>query len=282
MLSNNVCTTFCWSVHLSTDIWVTSAFWLLRTVLDPMGVLSLIKKFFFSHWFIFERQNVSGGGAEREKDTEPKTGSRLWAVSTEPYVGLEPTDHKIMTWAEVGRLTDWATQAPLFLLIFNGYLFLWERECVSRGGAEREEDRICSRLQALSCQHRALCGAGTQELQDHDLNRSRILNRLSHPGTPNILLKKKSRFIKVCTFPKFLHNLKFLSAAFVSIIWMTAGLDTKVTCYSCPPSEFHRTCFPVFWTEHTMRYFSICLNIGFLSLHQNSVNTVGFSLVLTS
>ena len=34
------------------------------------------------------------------------------AVSTEPDAGLELTDWEITTWAEVGRLTDWATQAP--------------------------------------------------------------------------------------------------------------------------------------------------------------------------
>ena len=61
--------------------------------------------------FIFERwrQSSSGGGAEREGDTESKTGSRLWAVSTEPDTGLELMNREIMTWAEVGRLTDWAT-----------------------------------------------------------------------------------------------------------------------------------------------------------------------------
>ena len=51
-------------------------------------------------------------GAEREGDTESETGSRLWAVSTEPDTGLELTDREIMTWAEVGHLTNWATQAP--------------------------------------------------------------------------------------------------------------------------------------------------------------------------
>ena len=59
-----------------------------------------------------EKQSVSGGRAEREGDTESEAGSRLWAVSTEPDSGLELADRKIMTWAEVGRLTDWATQAP--------------------------------------------------------------------------------------------------------------------------------------------------------------------------
>ena len=55
---------------------------------------------------------MNSGGAEREGDTESETGSRLWAVSTEPDVGLELTDREIMTWAEVGRLTNQATQAP--------------------------------------------------------------------------------------------------------------------------------------------------------------------------
>ena len=54
--------------------------------------------------------------SERERETERQTqipkqapGS---AVSSEPNAGLEPTNREIMTWAEVGRLTNWATQAP--------------------------------------------------------------------------------------------------------------------------------------------------------------------------
>ena len=75
--------------------------------------------------FIFETQrerdthNASWGGAEREGDTESEAGSRLRAVSTEADdVGLELTDHEIMTWAEVGSSTDWATQAPLGITAF--------------------------------------------------------------------------------------------------------------------------------------------------------------------
>ena len=63
--------------------------------------------------FIFERQSVSRGGAERETHTESEAGSMLQAVGTEPYPGLELTSYEIMTWAEVGRSTDWATQVPL-------------------------------------------------------------------------------------------------------------------------------------------------------------------------
>ena len=60
-----------------------------------------------------------GEGAERDReregDTESKAGSSLQASSTELEVGLKPTNCEIMTWAKVGHLTDWATQAPLFL-----------------------------------------------------------------------------------------------------------------------------------------------------------------------
>ena len=66
----------------------------------------------FIYFWERQRQNVTGLGAEREGDTESEAGSRLWAVSTEPNTGLEPTNREIMTWAEVGRLTNWATQAP--------------------------------------------------------------------------------------------------------------------------------------------------------------------------
>ena len=63
--------------------------------------------------YFWERESESGGGTEKQGDTESKAGSRLRAVSTEPDAGLELTSREMMTWAEVGRLTDWATQAPL-------------------------------------------------------------------------------------------------------------------------------------------------------------------------
>ena len=68
----------------------------------------------------------------------------------------------------------------------NFYLFLRERkkQNVSRGEAERGRHRIWSRLQALSCQHRAWCRAWTHKPRDHDLSRSWSLNQLSYPGAP--------------------------------------------------------------------------------------------------
>ena len=53
----------------------------------------------------------SGGGAEREGGTESEAGSRFKA-----------TDGEIMTWAEVGPSTDWATQtSPILIFILLLY-----------------------------------------------------------------------------------------------------------------------------------------------------------------
>ena len=58
-------------------------------------------------------------------------------------------------------------------------LFLRETE---RGQGSEREPQNPSRLQALSCQHRARCGARTHGPRDHDPSRSWRLNRRSHPG----------------------------------------------------------------------------------------------------
>ena len=79
-------------------------------------------KFFFNAYFwetVRETEYEWGRGREREGDTESEAGSRLWAVNTEPNVGLELTNREILTWAEVGRLTNWAIQAPQSALFFT-------------------------------------------------------------------------------------------------------------------------------------------------------------------
>ena len=82
------------------------------------------------------------------------------------------------------------------VLFFLMFIYFWkrerererERERMSRGGAERGRHRIRSRLQALSCQHRARSGAWTHKLWDDDLSRSRMLNRLNDPGAPVVVV----------------------------------------------------------------------------------------------
>ena len=88
--------------------------------LDPVFQLGLsnswvvLKNLFLMLIYFWkkERLSVSGGGAEREGDPESEAGSRLWAVSIEPDAGLELMNREIMTWAEVGHSTHWATKAP--------------------------------------------------------------------------------------------------------------------------------------------------------------------------
>ena len=63
------------------------------------------------------RDRVQAAEGQTEGDTESEVGSRLWAVSPEPDVGLKLMNHAIMIWAEIGCLTDWATQAPLSTFI---------------------------------------------------------------------------------------------------------------------------------------------------------------------
>ena len=81
------------------------------------------KKIFFKVYFRQrererDRDRAWVGEGQREGDTESEAGSRLWAVITEPYAGLELMDREIMTWAKVGCSTDWATQAPQFYPTF--------------------------------------------------------------------------------------------------------------------------------------------------------------------
>ena len=78
------------------------------------------------------------------------------------------------------------------------FILFFERERQRMRQTEREwarsrerRYRIRSRLQALSCQHRARRGSWPHGSRDHDVSRSWTLNRLSHPGAPKHLLFKE-------------------------------------------------------------------------------------------
>ena len=71
-----------------------------------------------------EREHEMGRHRQREADIESKAGSRLWPDSTEPNAGLKPTNHEIMTWAEVGHLAYWATWVPLNISSYCDFQYL--------------------------------------------------------------------------------------------------------------------------------------------------------------
>ena len=75
---------------------------------------------FFSNVYFWDRDRVwtGKGQRERERERESSAGSRLWAVSTEPDTGLEPTNHEIIyfwesekAWAGEGQ-REGETQNP--------------------------------------------------------------------------------------------------------------------------------------------------------------------------
>ena len=81
---------------------------------DDFYIVILLFILIFMFLFLREIECEWGRGSERETGSE--VGSRLWAVSAEPDMGLELTDCEIMTWAK-GTPTNWAIQAPLFVLL---------------------------------------------------------------------------------------------------------------------------------------------------------------------
>ena len=72
-------------------------------------------------------EEVRGREGQRDRETQnPKRGSRLRAVSTEPDVGLELMNHEIMSWAEIGHSTSRLSHpgAPrLFICLFLSHLY---------------------------------------------------------------------------------------------------------------------------------------------------------------
>ena len=110
-------------------------------VIDPMSLTPSYLFFVNVYSFLIQRdKSASWGGAEREGGTESEAGARPWAVRTEPDAGLELTDREIMTWAEVGRSSDWATQVP------PQFFFNWSVVYIRRYRSFRTYNTIIQQL----------------------------------------------------------------------------------------------------------------------------------------
>ena len=72
--------------------------------------------YYFLNVYLLLRESVSGGGAERVRQ---RIQSGLCADSRHPDVGLKRTNHKIMTWAQVGQLNWLSAQASLLMPFYS-------------------------------------------------------------------------------------------------------------------------------------------------------------------
>ena len=117
-----------------------------------------------------------------------------------------------------------------------------QRERASRRGAERENPK---QLQALSCQHRAQCGAQTHELQDHDLSRNQESDaqRTEPPRCPC-----SSVVITVSSFSAL--NRRLWGISLCPAHFLTLGIELQVLyCLFawCCPRDFLAKCVPLCW-----------------------------------
>ena len=148
------------------------------------------KKIFFNvYLFLRERQSRSGGGAEREGDTESEAGYRLWAVST----------GNMRSWPEL-KLDTHPTEPPRChpapamafftgiekTTLFKKFLFIYfERESTNEGGEESESrgERIPSRISIVSTKSDVGLELTNCEIITWAKIKNQMFNQLSHPDT---------------------------------------------------------------------------------------------------
>ena len=129
----------------------------------------------------------------------------------------------------------------------NIFIYFWERPSVSKGGAERKGDRIRSRLQALSCQHRASRRAQTHKPRDHDLSLSRSLNQLNHPGAPlgwnfcNLLYRQWPREV---VLGQLIHNWPVHRFSVDKVTAGAVGTCTSPWSWAVSPAEVQQGPLP--------------------------------------
>ena len=85
-----------------------------------MALAFICLKYVYLMFYLFLRETDYELGRGRERGRH-RIGRRLQALSCQhgANAGLKPVNHEIMTWAEVGLLTNWATQAPLKLIFYT-------------------------------------------------------------------------------------------------------------------------------------------------------------------
>ena len=148
-------------------MWWDCVYWHGLTGVRIFFIFYFIIIFLTFYLFLRQRETEHEWGRGRERGRH-RIGSRLQALSHQPRAQRGAWTHGPrdldLSWSQTfNRLSH--PGSPMFI-------YFWERErqSMSKGRTEKEGDRIGSRLQALSCQHRARHGARTHELWDHDLS----------------------------------------------------------------------------------------------------------------
>ena len=102
--------------------------------------------FFFKCIYFWER--ACKCEQERGRERGERIPSRLRAVSTEPNVGLDPTNREIVTWAEFKSQTlKWLSQPGTpFLKTFDFILLFVLSRLHSERGARTHDPKIKSRM----------------------------------------------------------------------------------------------------------------------------------------
>ena len=134
--SSLTCNTQC-PTHGSLHLLIPFTYFTHPSTSSPLATTNLFSVcinvflIFFSVFIYFwERRRVHAGMWQRERETQNPKQALCWAVSTEPNVELEPVNWEMMTWAEVRRLTNWATQVSqhvcfcLFDLFFRVHIYM--------------------------------------------------------------------------------------------------------------------------------------------------------------
>ena len=108
------------------------------TIFNQSQAIHLVQKYIFLTFYFFSwRERESRGRAGREGNRIP---SKFHVVSTEPDVGLDPTNPEITTWVKIkSSMLNWLSHLGTPRNIFFGkvHLILWRKSIKNHTGLKK-------------------------------------------------------------------------------------------------------------------------------------------------
>ena len=119
---------------------------------------------------------------ERGRERETELTRSMVELARSRAQAHKPWDHDLSRSQMLNQLSHPGTLLWLFDFFKDLFIYFWKREkvWVEKRQRERRREREDPK-QAACCQCRTWHWAQTHKLWDHDLSRSQMLNRLSHP-----------------------------------------------------------------------------------------------------